>query len=668
VRRIMSELSLKKVARGCLGIRGGFSVVRDVFGVPQITGTQSLRAKLEAMARECLFPEGFMWGTATASYQVEGGIENNDWHIFTTSPAIKVRVSEWSKLAEFEPPIDLQPAGEAIRHGDPDLDVLRTDLDRAKELGLNTYRFSLEWSRIEPQRSNFDNDKLDYYSRVIDEILSRGMKPIVTLNHMTLPQWVLTPPSRTLTVGPPLYPVPVSLPIAVPDEPFNASLRGWENEATVTAFVQFTDVVVRRFRDRVDHWLTLNEPVATMLGLGYMGGIWSPGFIGNPERAKSAYFNLIKAHVRAYNKVKELDPGAQVGFAHHMLHPKVAAGGPVVGGDKVAARNQFDYFYNWHFLNAVIQGRVDTNIHRRPENQNILTGAELQTFFGFPVDAAHSWQPKLDFVGVNYYRSVYVFWDWVVNFAASFSGGRFVNDLHGHDEEPHNLLNDLGWEICPEGLYTLLKSLNERYGLPVLITENGLAEATDQNRAPFIVAHLEQVLRAIRDGVRVKGYINWTLADNWEWHENYRPPARFGLFTVDKTDSALPRRITRGAQALSDIVADGGTGRAVKKYGTITPPGDRVILPDYYRIVAQHSGKVLDVDGASMGNGAPIQQYDYLGGDNQLFRLEPLDDGYYRIVAKHSGKALDVSGASMVSGAPIQQWDWVGGGNQRWEL
>jgi hypothetical protein len=78
VRRIMSELSLKKVARGCLGIRGGFSVVRDVFGVPQITGTQSLRAKLEAMARECLFPEGFMWGTATASYQVEGGIENND--------------------------------------------------------------------------------------------------------------------------------------------------------------------------------------------------------------------------------------------------------------------------------------------------------------------------------------------------------------------------------------------------------------------------------------------------------------------------------------------------------------------------------------------------------------------------------------------------------------
>jgi beta-glucosidase/6-phospho-beta-glucosidase/beta-galactosidase len=574
VRRIMSELSLKKVARGCLGIDGGLSVVRDVFEVPQITGTQSLRAKLEAMARECLFPEGFMWGTATASYQVEGGIENNDWHIFATSPAVRDRVKALGKLGGFEAPIDLQPAGEAIRHGN--LDVLRTDLDRAKELGLNTYRFSLEWSSIEPQRSNFDNAKLDYYSRVIDEILSRGMKPIVTLNHMTLPQWVLTPPRGTIIV-----PV-LELPSAFPDPPFNASLQGWENEATVTAFVQFTDVVVRRFRDRVDHWLTLNEPVATMMGLGYLAGIWSPGFIGDGERAKKAYFNLIKAHVRAYNKVKELDPGAQVGFAHHMLHAKVTAGGTLGPGDKEAARNQFDYFYNWHFLNAVIQGRVDTNIHRRPENQNILKGADLQTFFGFPVDAAHPWQPKLDFVGVNYYRSVYVFWDWVVNFVASFSGGRFVGDLHGHDEEPHNLLNDLGWEICPEGLYTILKALNERYGLPVLITENGLAEATDHNRAPFIVAHLEQVLRAIRDGVRVTGYIHWTLADNWEWHENYRPSARFGLFTVDRADSALPRRRSRGArgaQALSDIVADGGTGQAVKKYGTITPSGDRVIPP-----------------------------------------------------------------------------------------
>ena len=525
------------------------------------------------MAHECLFPEDFMWGTATASYQVEGGIENNDWHIFATSPTIKARVSTLSGLGGFKPPIYLQPAGEALRHGD--LEVLKADLDRAKSLGLNAYRFSLEWSSIQPQPSTFDNAKLDYYSRVIDEILSRGMKPIVTLNHMTLPQWVLTPPQLS---GPGPLGSPLSL-ITIPDSGFNASLRGWENEATVTAFVQFTDFVVRRFRDRVDNWLTVNEPVGSMVGVGYIGGIWSPGFVGDGTRAKGAHFNLIKAHVRAYNKIKELDPGAQVGFAHAMMHAKVAAANPVPGGDIQAARNQFDYFYNWHYLNAVIQGKVDVNIHRRPENQIILKGAELQQFFGFPVDEAHPWQPKLDFVGLNYYRSVYVFWDWVVNFAASFTGGRFVNDLHGHAEQPHNLLNDLGWEICPEGLYLIMKSLKDRYDIPVLITENGLPEATDHNRAPFIVAHLEQVLRAIRDGVRVTGYLNWTLGDNWEWHENYRPPARFGLFTVDRADSTLPRRITQGAQALADIVADGGIGRAVKKYGTITPSGDRVIPP-----------------------------------------------------------------------------------------
>src|SRR5215208_5756438 len=107
----MSELSLRKVAGGCLGISGEFSVVRQIFDVEHITGTQSLRTKLESMARECLFPEGFMWATATASYQVEGGIENNDWHIFATSPSIKQRVKTLSEVARVDPPIDLKPAG-----------------------------------------------------------------------------------------------------------------------------------------------------------------------------------------------------------------------------------------------------------------------------------------------------------------------------------------------------------------------------------------------------------------------------------------------------------------------------------------------------------------------------------------------------------------------------
>lgn len=288
-----------------------------------------------------------------------GGIEGDDWHSFTTSPAIRRRVNKLSSLVGR--PVSLAPAGVAIRHGD--LNFLRADFDRAQALGLNTYRFSLEWSRIQPrkpannppQASDFDETALEYYSRVIDEIRRRGMEPLITLNHMTLPLWVLDPPRESSILS------AVGLPTAVEDGPFKASLRGWENAATVTAFVQFTDFVVRRYRDRVTYWLTLNEPVGSMIGVGYVGGIWPPGFNLDGGRAKTAYFNLIKAHVRAYNKIKEIDPDSRVGFAHAMLHAKVTSVS-APGGVHDAARNQFDYFYNWHMLNAVVNGSVDVNI------------------------------------------------------------------------------------------------------------------------------------------------------------------------------------------------------------------------------------------------------------------------------------------------------------------
>jgi beta-glucosidase/6-phospho-beta-glucosidase/beta-galactosidase/lysophospholipase L1-like esterase len=519
------------------------------------------------------FPEGFLWGVATSAYQVEGGIEGNDWHIFTTSPAIKRRVSKLSSIGGGSS-IELQPAGDAVRHSD--LNTLREDLDRAQLLGMNAYRFSLEWSRIQPNRPSsdppserdFDGAALAYYGSIIDEILKRGMKPIVTLNHLSLPQWVLTPPreSSALSI--------LGWPTAVPDAGFNASLRGWEYEATVYAFVRFVSFVVGQYKDRVDHWLTVNEPVGSMVGLGYIAGIWPPGFTGGGAGAKKAHLNLIKAHVRAYNEIKRLDPGSQVGFAHAMMYARVTST-PMSLGVGEAARNQFDYFYNYHFLEAVINGRVDVNVHRRPANQRILQGQELEQFFGFHVDDAHPWRPTVDFIGLNYYRSVYVFYDQLVATFADFSGGRFENNLQGKDE-PHNLLNNLGWEIYPEGLYSILKSLHERYHLPILITENGMPEKIDVNRAAYIVAHLQHVLRAIKEGVDVRGYIHWTLVDNWELQEGYREEARFGIFQVDRTSGTLPRHITEGALALQHVISEGALGQAVEKFGAISPLADRV--------------------------------------------------------------------------------------------
>jgi beta-glucosidase/6-phospho-beta-glucosidase/beta-galactosidase/lysophospholipase L1-like esterase len=539
---------------------------RASMGHPNERGAQEYAKEILALIYDQPFPANFLWGVATAGYQVEGNITNNDWHIFTTNPAITARVHTQASLVGLD--INLAPASEAVRHGD--LNVLIEDLERTKLLGMNAYRFSIEWSRIQPtQFGGFDQTALQYYDNAIAEMQKRGLKPIVTLNHLTLPSWVLIPPLN------PTYPAILT------DSGFMNSLRGWENPATVDAFNNFVSFIVGRYKNRVDTWITLNEPVGSMIGVGYIGGAWPPGFVLDGSRAKLAYFNLLKAHVRAYNTIKSLygNQPSQVGIAHAMMYPRLTPAGGGIGNVNEAAKNQFHYFYNEHFLNSLIQDVVDTEIQRRPANR---VNVPSQDFYGLP--SGQAWTPKLDFIGLNYYRSVSVYYDQILAVSAGFSGGAFDNNLLD-STEAHNLLNDLGWEIYPKGLYHVLKWLHQQYNLPILITENGIPQSTDRNRASFIVAHLEQVLRAIKEGVRVDAYIHWSIVDNFEWHEHYRPAARFGLFNVDRdtTDAngnkTLPRHLTEGALALQYIIAENGIGQAVEKFGTITPRAYSITPP-----------------------------------------------------------------------------------------
>ncbi|GGQ55310.1 family 1 glycosylhydrolase [Couchioplanes azureus] len=520
------------------------------------------------------FPPGFLFGVATAAMQNEGGITNNDWAAFTDSPAIRRRVRAWTEHDGH--PVDLTGPGEALRHAD--LAVLGADLDRAAALGLNSYRYSVEWARIQPSRAahggpltdaDLDMTAVAYYDGVLDALQARGMTPVVTLNHLSLPVWVLNPPRET-TIG-----SAVGLPFASGDDPdFQASMRGWENAETVDAFVAFVRYVVARWSARVKWWITLNEPVGSMIGVGYIAGIWPPGFTGDGGRAKTAYLNLIRAHTRAYEAIKAVDADSLVGLAHAMMHAKVATAvtdHPL--GDQEAARNQFDYFYNWHLLDAVIDGRLDTAIHRRPGNRVYLTGSDLAAFLG--IDPTTPWSSHCDFVGLNYYRSVYVFADMLVSLSAGYTGGRFLNHLEGSDQV-HQLLNDLGWEISPAGFGELLRRLHSTYALPILITENGIPQARDHHRGAFLVAHLTQLLAAIRDGVTIRGYLYWTLADNWEWHEGYRQAAHFGLYTVDRSDPAMPRHLTEGGQAYAYAIGRGDLRGARQLFGEISAGGDRV--------------------------------------------------------------------------------------------
>ncbi len=505
---------------------------------------------------------GFLWGVATSSYQVEGEILSNDWSVFSRSGFVRDKVDSIAKLAKIS--INLEDPGKAVDHWN--LKVFGDDVRRTKSLGLNAYRLSIEWSRIQPagpsqpgsDGSGFDMDAISHYSRMLDLLDEAGLEPIVTLSHFTLPKWVLTPPTTLLDAE---------------DADFKKSLGGWCSKSTVDAFVNYVKCISGEFKNRIKYWLTINEPMSSV-AFGYLAGIWSPGFMGAEDRAKTVIFNLIDAHARAYDAIKQVaGSGSMVGMAHGMVFPKVKTENDILGVNRKATA-QYDYCFNKVFLEAITDGIFNPTLMLENKDCRIV----------------EHWKGRLDFVGLNYYRSVYIYQNELISLVVPWAGGVFDEDL-GSAGARHNLLNDLGWEVYPAGLYRLLKYLDDRFGLPILITENGFAEKTDTSRgseapigmrAPYVVSHACEVLHAIKDGVDVLGYLYWSIVDNWEWDYDYMPKSRFGLFNVDRESKGkgpLPRVKTLGAEALEYIARHGKIGNAAEKFGTITPSGTALLPP-----------------------------------------------------------------------------------------
>jgi beta-glucosidase/6-phospho-beta-glucosidase/beta-galactosidase len=539
----------------------------------------------------------FLWGAATSPYQIEGGITNNDWDFFTNSKPIKDRIYALTKPSIFyktSTQITLQPAGDAVKAWDPN--YYEKDYDIARRLGMNSFRIGIEWSRIEPSKDIWNYQAIDHYKEMIRSMRDKGLVPIITLNHVTLPLWVLTPPGKfTKKIGQHILPSPLKdLPLADPpsNDPYWKSLRGWETYRTVEEFIQFVSKVVTEFKDQVDYWITISEPVASVIGGGYISGLWPPGFFLDGNRAKMVLHNLIEAHVQAYNKITVLDDidadgdgfAKKVGFSHLMLAVKPVKPTRLLGAtivDHKEAVKNFDYFVNDYFINAVINGEEDINYLNTLERHN-----ENSRDFIIHND----WKDKVDFIGINYYRRVYVYYSTILALSsARFVGGAVINNLHGYNHHPHSMLNDLGWEIYPEGLYNLLMQIRNQWKKPIFITENGIADKSDRYRAPFIIAHLQQVKRAVDEGANVIGYLHWSLMDNYEWLESYRPEAKFGLFYVDHTITDFNRKITKGAQALKFIISESisqskdglitnsAIAKAVDKFGTFNADGSKVI-------------------------------------------------------------------------------------------
>ncbi len=429
---------------------------------------------IEKTPREFTFPKSFLWGAASSAHQVEGNNTNNDWW-------------EWEQTRP--------PQARSGRASD-EWDRFEEDFKLAQTLGHNAHRFSIEWSRVEPQEGQWDSRALDHYAQVIRSLRSKGMEPIVTLDHFTLPLWL-------------------------------ARQGGWYSRKTPQLFARYVQKVAEALGSDVHYWMTINEP-GVYTYKGYLTGEWPPG-IKSPEKALKVFKNLLLGHVLAYGKIKEVytlkawkEP--MVGIAQSVLIFRACSDFSL--RDRVAARFRH-WMFNHLFVQALVRGK-----------------AYCMGVFSIHLPKAKT----LDFIGLNYYTR-----EFVRHSGFGFPGilGQACTATVEQDRHTEKD-NFLSWEIYPKGLYTFLKDFS-RYKLPLLVSENGVGTDDDTERSEFIVEHLKAIAQAMKEGAPVIGYLYWSLLDNYEWDEGFVP--RFGLIGVNyKTQERTIRGSTR---KLEEIIRSG---------------------------------------------------------------------------------------------------------------
>jgi len=414
------------------------------------------------------FPRDFLWGAATSAHQVEGGNTLNDW---------------WDWEAAGRVPERSGAAADHYRR-------YRSDFDLAQALEHTAHRFSLEWSRIEPEEGRWSDEAIAHYRDALLALHERGIEPVVTLHHYTMPRWM-------------------------------AARGGWESPQMEERFAGYVARVMRDLGGLARWWITLNEPVVQVFK-GWIIGQWPPGRAGDWKTAFAVLRHMVRAHVRAYHAIHEARPDARVSIAKHVL--ALSACDPGSWRDRLSVRAR-SYFFNHLFVDALHTGAL-----------------RVPGLFWERLPRGRT----LDFLGVNYYTR-----DFVHNTGLDLPG--WMGGACRLDRRQHvGKLNDLGWEVYPEGLAQYLREFS-RYRLPMLITENGIPAGEDDDRWTFIYLHLWQVARAIADGVDVVGYLHWSLLDNFEWADGYR--ARFGLVEVDFATQA--RRIRPSAWKLTNVIRRG---------------------------------------------------------------------------------------------------------------
>ena len=391
------------------------------------------------------FPNSFAWGTATAAHQVEGNNTNNNWY-------------DWEhQLDENNQP--------RIHNGDKSIlaadhwNRYPDDIKLMKDLGVNHYRFSIEWSKIEPENGNYDLEAIQHYRDLCDSLLKNNITPVVTLHHFTHPIWF-------------------------------EKLGAFEKRENINHFIDYSEYAFNNLKDLVPIWCTINEP-SVFVSQGYFNGIFPPGK-KDPVLAAAVLENLLYAHTKTYKHLKNLDGGdqAQIGLVKNIF--------------------QFDPLRRWHILDWAFSKVLN----------NVFTHSTLDYFkkghatFSLPGMVKKHLENNdaigaMDFVGLNYYSRMHV------------KGKANISEPFVFEKREKDIQTDMDYALYPEGFYKALQTIST-LEKPIYVTENGVADRGNNIREIFIKRYLYALNKGIQDGLDIRGYFYWTLMDNFEWAEGYK--------------------------------------------------------------------------------------------------------------------------------------------------
>ena len=430
-----------------------------------MTNTQILQNSFHLTRAD--FPENFEFGIATSSYQIEGssfgGCGSSHWDTFAATPGNTARGEDGSIACDH-------------------YHRWAEDLDLISDCGFDSYRFSVSWARVMPEgRGKVNSEGLDFYERLVDGMLERGINPYLTLYHWELPS-------------------PLS------------DMGGWQNRDIVNWFADFTEIVINRIGDRVKAAATFNEPWC-IAWLSHFLGTHAPG-LRDIRATAHAMHHILLAHGRSVEVMRDLGMD-NIGVVMNFEYSQAADDSP----QSITAAKLYDGIYNRWFLGGVFNKAY-------PEDVLAGLGRHMPKNYENDFDIIGT---PVDWLGINYYTRKLVKPDGTDIFPALAS-------VEG--PLPKTAMD---WEIYPEGLHHFITWANENYskGLPIHITENGMASAepnngaigSDPDRIGFIDQHMKEIHRAIADGAPVKSYFIWSLMDNYEWAAGY--DQRFGLVHVD---------------------------------------------------------------------------------------------------------------------------------------